>query len=255
MIQFSLFRKHVFLVAIVGLFCLASSGVTINALQSAGNTASHPSLNPQLQIRTAAPGLQLKDFRITGNKLEMTLKNDYGNSITAFIITVAGEEYAEDLIFAENLADRKLAPSAMRQLRYPLASSTSQPPEIVVYGVVFDNLQYAGAPDRVVKVFLRRSGLRKQIARIYPYLSKLGDASDQSRQIALEQLKSAAELLSTREARGQSKHVGEGLQLGKSIVDEWVSDLGQAIQSGNIQKMRTNYALIRERCIYLLNRM
>jgi hypothetical protein len=255
MIQYHLFRKPVFLAAIASLVCLAFSGAAIRASRSPKNVSSDTSLNPQLKIKTAAPNLQIKELRITGNKLEMALKNDYSDSVTAFIISVAGVEHAEDLIFADSPADRKLAPSAIRQLRYTLTSNAPQPPEIVVYGVVFDNLKYVGDANRVVRVFLRRSGLRKQIARIYPYLSKLGEASDEARPVALEQLKSAAELLSTKEAKGQSKHVGEGLQSGKDIVDEWVSDLDKFIQTGNIQKMRAKYALIRERCIYLLNRM
>ncbi|HWQ35675.1 MAG TPA: hypothetical protein VNQ79_22715 [Blastocatellia bacterium] len=255
MTHFHLFRKSVFLAAIASLACLAFADAAIRTSHSSGDVFSQTPVNPQLKIRTAAPNLQIKELRLTGNKLEMALKNDYGDSITAFIISVAGEEYAEDLIFAESPAARKLAPSAIRQLRYILPSSASQPPEIVVYGVVFDNLKYVGDPQRVVKVFLRRSGLRKQIARIYPYLSKLGEASDEAGPVALEQLKSAAELLSTKEAKGQSKHVGEGLQSGKDIVDEWISDLDKFIQTGNIQQMRAKYALIRERCIYLLNRM
>lgn len=245
-------RKILLLIPIVSIACSLFVGA---ALKNSRNLKAISTQRPQFKMKTAVPNLQIRDVRLNGNNLEISFRNGYSNNITAMIVSVGGQEFVEDLMFAEKESDRAFPSSGMKQIRYKLQTSHQQIPEITVDGIVFDNRKFEGNPKRVIKIYEQRMGIKKQLARIYPYLTRLDRASDDQMETEIEQLSMAVSLLSTKELRGQSEHIGAGLGKGKSLIDTWLADVSKLFSNGKRQELQTKRNAIKQHCLYLMNRL
>ena len=169
-------------IAVVGVVALLATAVGSSRALSQNTTDSVRIV--QLATNLTPVGLQRQ-----GNHISLTVRNDYGKNVTAFVISPGTYTLTVDL----DRNDNRIAPSETYITEFTLSPEATGAPVrehiVKILAVVFDDKTGDGDSTIVGGVLDLRQGRRSQLLAILPYMRAVLNSSD----AALSQTLAAAE--------------------------------------------------------------
>lgn len=246
-------KMRLFLRSRAGLTLILSLVASL-MLVAANTRTSKSSVSPLAQkeivkAKTHAPKLQILPRPKQSRQIELLVRNGYKRDVTAFVIALGDSIFYEDLLLNSDEVQRKIAPNVTKSFIYTLARPISQLPQplpVTVYCVLFDGQKYDGDQQRTLDIFFRRTAIRDQFARVYPYVDALvrevnkqpGQVDSVAVKYHMTQLKEVVNLLSPEKPKGKPKHYGDGLAQGLKIVEEAVTIIESEVRQSDKEQAK-----------------
>lgn len=144
-------------------------------------TSTYPS--PESATQDLAPinktsGLQILKAKHVGNELRLSIKNNYAQTVTAYVLTIGTFRITEDLVIAEPPAEFGIRPQQTFERSFTL-SARQLTETVVLQAVVLEDKTGDGDPIIYEDIRDTRLGQAVQIKRALKVLEKYGsDTSD-----------------------------------------------------------------------------
>lgn len=200
-------------------------------------------------------GIQILQARLDGNELKLSMKNNYAQRITAWVLTVGkGFRVTEDLIFAEAPAEPGIRPQQTFERSFTL-SSRDLTGTITVQAVVLADKTGDGDEGICAKIQETRLGQAVQVKRALKVLENYVDDSPDIEKLNIEMNAAldrpeADTLEAIKELRpvGSKNHdvlsddIKEGLIAGRSTILTKVNEAKTfPYKKDYVRRMRTYY--------------
>lgn len=229
----TLLLNSAFLLAILTAFCLV--------VLASGAWSSRARVNPQgsTGITDATGAFQIVSATPERNAIRLVIRNISARRINAYSISLDAEaRIGKD--FTRN--NTVIEQGGTDELLIPFAASPPQ--NITIITAIFDDDTFAGDSQIAESFLVERQGVRMQTQRILALLRTHLAATESRADLA--GLYSQLSALPTRQAAGESPHIGAGLHSAKEEILHIVRELMDTEQGAETGRVRRRLARVAE---------
>lgn len=162
--------------------------ISLTALVFTTTRSSTKSATQDVVPINKTSGLQVLQAKLVGNELKLSIKNNYAQRVTAYVLAVGGEfRVTEDLIVAESPAQPGIRPQQSFERSFTLSSRRLNE-TVVLQAVVLEDKTGDGDPVSYEEILDTRLGQAVQIKRALKVLERYPDDTPDFEKMSTEML-------------------------------------------------------------------